>query len=212
MAVLKASDDGAQFMARARRDARGDATAVMRMGQWRSWLGAIIFLTALTPGITWATAAREYQIKAVFLFNFTQFVVWPPEHFADEHAPLVIGILGSDPYGDYLDETVRGEKVGGRALVVERYRSVDDVVACQVLFISSSEARRFPEIFARLRQRPILTVTDAGGAGQAGGIIRFFTENNHVRLQIDVAAAKTAGLTISSKLLRAADIIGGDGE
>ena len=184
----------------------------MRIGKWRRWLCIGLLLTGLAPGFTSATAAREYQIKAVFLFNFTQFVVWPPEQFVDDHAPLVIGILGSDPYGNYLDETVRGEKVGGRALVVERYRSVDDIAACQVLFISSSEARRFQDIFARLRQRPVLTVTDAGDAGQAGGIIRFVTENNHVRLQIDVRAAKAAGLTISSKLLRAADIIGGDGE
>jgi hypothetical protein len=188
------------------------AIAVMRFGKLRCWLWAVILLMGLTPGFTLATAAREYQIKAVFLFNFTQFVVWPPEQFADEHTPLVIGILGSDPYGNYLDETVRGEKVGGRALVVERYRSVDDIVACQVLFISSSEARRFQDIIARLRGRPILTVTDAGGAGQAGGIVRFVTENNHVRLQIDVLAAKAAGLTISSKLLRAADIIGDGGE
>src|SRR4051794_32647253 len=155
--------------------------AVVRRGKWHSWLCVAILLTGLAPGFTFATAAREYQIKAVFLFNFTQFVVWPPEQFTDEHTPLVIGILGSDPYGNYLDETVRGEKVGGRALVVERYRSVDDIVACQVLFISSSEARRFQEIFARLRERHILTVTDAGGSGQAGGIIRFVPENNHVR-------------------------------
>jgi len=69
----------------------------MRIGKWRRWLCIGLLLTGLAPGFTSATAAREYQIKAVFLFNFTQFVVWPPEQFADDHAPLVIGILGSDP-------------------------------------------------------------------------------------------------------------------
>jgi len=178
----------------------------------RWWLYASIVIAALAPMLAGAATAREYQIKAVFLFNFTQFVIWPSGSFASAHAPLVIGVLGPDPYGSYLDETTRGEKVDGRPLVVERYRRVEDVANCHVLFVSSAGAGSMADTLAQLKGRSILTVTDTDAAGGQGGIIRFFTENSHIRLRIDLPAAKAAGLEISSKLLRAAEVIGADGD
>jgi hypothetical protein len=151
--------------------------------------------------------AQEYQVKAVFLFNFTQFVGWPPATCADAKTPMVIGILGDDPFGSYLDETVRGEKVGDRPLIVRRYRRLEDVDDCQILFISRSEAVRSEQIAARLKDRSILTVSDADQSGKGGGIVQFITKNDRVKLRIDVRSAKDAGLTISSKLLRVAEIV-----
>ena len=147
------------------------------------------------------SAAAEYQVKAAFLFNFAKFVEWPPNAFADANTPFVIGVLGQDPFGSYLDETVRGEQVNGRQLTVQRYRSVADIQKCHVLFISRSESERLDQIVADLKYRKILIVTDAeGGAG--GVMIRFINEGNKIRFKIDVRAAKAANLTISSKLLR----------
>lgn len=158
------------------------------------------------------TSAQEYQVKAVFLFNFTQFVGWPPATNTDAQAPMVIGILGEDPFGSYLDDTVRGEKVGDRPLIVRRYRRLEDVDDCQILFISRSEAIRFEQIATYLRARSILTVSDADQSGKRGGIVRFVTENDRVKLRINVSSAKIAGLTISSKLLRVAEIDDGAGQ
>src|SRR2546430_1625474 len=62
--------------------------------------------------------SAEYQLKAVFLFNFAQFVEWPAQASTEPDAPLVIGVLGQNPFGSYLDELVRGEKVGPHPLVV----------------------------------------------------------------------------------------------
>src|SRR3989475_10105210 len=70
--------------------------------------------------------ASEAQVTAVFLFNFAQFVDWPPEAVPDSQAPLVIGILGGDPFGDLLDATVRGERRGARPFVVHRSQRVGD--------------------------------------------------------------------------------------
>src|SRR2546422_11461082 len=80
------------------------------------------------------TKASEAQVKAVFLFNFAQFVDWPPEAVPDSQAPLVIGILGGDPFGDLLDATVRGEHRGARPFVVHRYQRVEDITRCDILF------------------------------------------------------------------------------
>jgi hypothetical protein len=175
----------------------------------RRWLAAwaLLFLFVLRVSAPAATPTREYQIKAVFLFNFTQFVEWPPAAFADTQAPLVIGVLGNDPFDGFLDETVGGEKSGGRPITVRRFQPGDDVTGCQVLFISRSLVGKMDEVLARLKGRNILTVSDADSFARFGGMIRFVTVNNKIRLRINLDAARAAGLTLSSKLLRPADIV-----
>lgn len=153
------------------------------------------------------TATNEYQVKAVFLFNFAQFVQWPSEAFAGPESPLVIGVLGDDPFGKYLDDTVRGERINNHPLVVQRYSSLKDVRACQVLFISASESPNLQRVVDGLKSRSILTVGDVENFSRDGGMIRFITENHKLRLAINVEAAKAAHLTISSKLLRPARIV-----
>ena len=172
---------------------------------WR--LVAPVFLSLAGTQALAEAGVRDYQVEAVYLFNFTQFVEWPSAAFADTHKPIIIGVLGDDPFGAYLDETIRGETVGNRPLVVKRYRRVEDIEVCQVLFISRSEAQHLQPIIDRLKDRSILTVSDADGFTQFGGIVRFVTQGNHVRLRINAEAAKAAGLRISSKLLRVAQSI-----
>lgn len=148
-----------------------------------------------------SATANEYQVKAAFLFNFAKFVSWPPQTFRDANTPLVIGVLGRDPFGSHLDDTVRGERIDNRHLVVRRYQSAAEINNCHVLFISRSESDRLDQIVGALKNRTLLIVTDADG-GKGGVIIRFVTEGNRIRFKIDAEAAKAANLTISSKLLR----------
>ena len=152
-------------------------------------------------------ASPEYQVKAVFLFNFAQFVEWPPQSFEDAAAPFVIGVLGTDPFGSALEGAVRGETLNGRSFVIERYRSVTEIRHCQILFISRSEAAHVEEISAALIGHSILTVSDIEGSAQGGVMIRFVAESNRIRLRINADAAKAAGLSISSKLLRPAELV-----
>ena len=152
-------------------------------------------------------APTEYQLKAVFLFNFSQFVDWPAAAFADDNSPLVIGVLGRDPFGAMLDEIVRGETVNGRPLAVRRYESIAQLDACHILFIDRSQAEQFDAILTALKGRSILTVGDFDGFARGGGIIRFVTVGNKIRLKVNLVAAQQAKLTISSKLLRPAQIV-----
>src|SRR5262249_519960 len=132
---------------------------------------------------------------------------WPEDAFARADEPLVIGVLGEDPFGAYLEETVRGETAHGRPLAVERYRRLEEVGNCQVLFVSSSEAARFARIFASLNGRRVLTIGDVDGFTHHGGMIRLATVAGKIQLRINLEAAKAARLTISSKLLRPAQIV-----
>jgi hypothetical protein len=165
----------------------------------------------MLPAATPAAPLREYQIKAVFLYNFTQFVEWPATAFPDDLAPLVIGVLGEDLFGEDLDAAASGEKVGARSIEVRRYRRIEDVGTCHVLFISRSELARFDQIMAALQGRSILTVGDFQDFSPRGGMICFVMENNRVRMRINLEAARRTGLILSSKLLRPAQIVTGKG-
>jgi hypothetical protein len=172
-------------------------------------MACFAMLLAIAPALL--SAQRKFderEIKATFLFNFAQFVEWPAASFADAQAPLVIGVLGNDPFDDVLDAVVRGEVIKNRPLMVTRFRRLEDVAACHILFVSSSEEPRYAHIAAALQGRAILTVGDSDGFARSGGMVRFITEKNHVRLRINLAVARAVGLTISSQLLRAAELVG----
>lgn len=153
-------------------------------------------------------AAQEFEIKAVFLYNFARFVEWPADAFADEQSPLVIGVLGADPFGYYLDRALRDEKVNGRPVVVERYRWVGEIETCHVLFISGSEGPRADHILGALREQPILTVCDTHLFARKGAMIHLVMDRQRVRIRINLEAARRVGLVISAKLLRTAEIVG----
>lgn len=167
---------------------------------------AIVAAFSAVPA-TVAAGPSEYQLKAVFLFNFAQFVDWPESTFATADAPLVIGVAGTDPFGAYLDEVVRGEQVKGRALVVKRFSNIEDAADCQILFLGDAGRGRAVSLPESLSRRHVLTVADAGPTARQDAIIQFVDAASRIRLRIDVDRAEASGLTISSKLLRAADIV-----
>ena len=150
---------------------------------------------------------KEFQVKAVFLYNFAQFVEWPANAFEGPDSPLVIGVLGLDPFGSFLDETVRGERVNGRPLVVRRYRSVSEIERCHILFISGSESAEAVRVAATMKERGVLTVCDWESSNWEGSMVRFVMDHGRVKLRINLEAAKQAGLNISSKLLRSAETV-----
>lgn len=151
----------------------------------------------------------EYQVKAAYLFNFLKFVEWPEDAFADPLAPIVIGVIGEDPFGSALPQVVIGKTVQGRDLVIRVYRTGENLRGAQILFISASESKRLPMILSSLRGSSVLTVADTAGFLEAGGMIQFLSENDRVRFAINAEAAGRAKLKVSSKLLSLARVAGG---
>jgi YfiR/HmsC-like len=165
---------------------------------------ALLIAVGLLGGRSALAAPTAQQVEAVFLFYFSQFVDWPPGSFADHSSPIVIGVLGDDPFDGSLDQAVAGERVNGRPVVVRRLKSLADASGCHILYISSSESAQLAQIMSALKGRNVLTVSDLNGFVQSGGMIRFVLLDQHVRLVINPQAAQAAGLKLSSKLLRAA--------
>ena len=174
---------------------------------FRAWVLAVWLLLGGLDLPAQTAVSKEYQIKAAFLYNFAQFVEWPPEAFPETATPLVVGVLGDDPFKGFLAELLRDEKAGNRPLRIEYHRRVEEIKQCHILFISNSESNRLEQVLARLKNRSILTVGEAEGFANNGGMIRFIAEGGKVRFRINNEAARAVRLTISSKLLRLADIV-----
>lgn len=179
-----------------------------------------ILILALSVSLSWAPEANaeasdasdpsEYLIKAGFIFNFAKFVEWPAPAFAQPDSPIVIGILGTDPFGTTIDQIVRDKKIGARGFVVKRLqwgKDIKELVDCKILFVSASEKAHMDEVLQMVKGLPILTVGETPGFAERGGIIRFTVEDNRVRFEVNVETAQQAGLTISSRLLTLARII-----
>ena len=190
--------------------ARGLLSRAHRSGL--PFLLALIFcLSGVSPAAAQSGNLREYEIKAAFLFNFVQFVRWPDSAFAGPDAPLYVGVLGADPFGSTLEETVQGQVVDGHRLLVVRAGRVEDLENCQVIFICRSETDRVPGILAQLNSRPVLTVGEMQGFAADGGDIDFYLSNDKVRFEINPQAARQQGLAISSQLLALGKIANHDG-
>jgi hypothetical protein len=160
-----------------------------------------------------ASDSSEYLVKAGFIYNFAKFVEWPSTAFAEPDAPIVIGVLGTDPFGDIINRVVEGKKIGSRGFVVRRFKwskelkDLKEFKECRILFVSSSEKLHFEEIVEAVKGLPILTVGETPGFAERGGMIRLMLEDNRVRFEVNVAAARDGNLNISSRLLTLARII-----
>lgn len=172
------------------------------------WRVAILLLgcwfTFGSSGRAQDVGPTEYQIKAAFLYNFVKFVQWPTQAYAGPASPIVIGVLGENVFDDELQKAIQDKIIAHHPLQFKKFDSVTEVTNCQVLFISASEKKRFPEILGALRGKSILTVGESSEFLQAGGVINFVIVDLKVRFQINNESARKVGLIISSDLLNLA--------
>jgi hypothetical protein len=181
-------------------------------------VGSLITITCLLFAMALGSHAEgldssdssEYLIKAGFIYNFAKLVEWPASAFTQSDSPIVIGILGDDPFGPMLDRIVADKKINGRGFVVKRLKWSKDLRGlrdCNILFVSSSEREHADTVVDAMKSLPVLTIGDAAGFARRGGIINFLLEDNKVRFEVNVEAAKHADLAVSSRLLTLARIV-----
>ncbi len=156
--------------------------------------------------------AKAIKVKAAYLYNFTKFILWPDTAFEDDKAPFVIGVLGDDPFGRILDDTIKAKKIAGRPIELRRLRwsKQEDRAAltgCHILYISKLERYRLDNIFAALEKRTVLVVSDIREFARDGGMIGFILEQGRIIFEVNREALKRAELKASSKLLKLARIV-----
>jgi YfiR/HmsC-like len=184
----------------------------------RAALGLLLLAFPALPGLAAPRAsarpgaspaeAEEYALKAAFLFNFTKFVDWPADAFAEEKGPFNLCVLGEDPFAGGLDAVVANETWNGRPIVVRKGVKGAEIRGCQMLFIPRAEHERQAEVLAGLRGASVLSVGEDDQFLAQGGLINFFLEAKRVRFAVDLKSVGESRLTISSKLLRLAKVAG----
>jgi len=150
--------------------------------------------------------AGEYQVKALFLYNFINFVDWPAESSINSSPTINVCVIGEDPFENALDE-IENKTVKGKKLAIKFYRSYDEPKGCHLLFIPASGKRHTAHILKSVREANVLTVGDTEESARQGSVIGFYIEQRKVRFTVNIEAAKRAGLKISAKLLKLAKII-----
>jgi hypothetical protein len=154
-----------------------------------------------------ATPPSEFDLKAVFLFHFTQFVEWPQDAYSSDDAPFIIGVLGTDPFESSLTSIVRGESVGRHPIIVRDVRNESVERGCQILYVAKDGEPLLE--FRRIRNAPILTVGESESFYQEGGVVQFYIDRRRLRLRINLEEARTRSLVISAKLLRVSEVTDG---
>lgn len=165
-----------------------------------------LVIPATSTSLGQGAPSRENQVKAAFIYNFAQFVEWPDDAFLGNGAPFVIGVLGDGGLHAELERTLKGKTAGGREFAVRYYSRASDVQRCHILFVGASEQGRVGEVMQKVARQGTLTVGDFDGFTAASGVVRFMTEDNRLRFEVNVDAANDERLRISSKLLKLARI------
>lgn len=165
--------------------------------RWRLATAGVILGTTSTLA---PAQPSELAVKAAFLSKFAAYVNWPAPMRPGRNGALTLCVVGSDPFGRILDDTVQGQRVDDHPIAVKRLASAAGADACHLAFVQGRDRRSSGELLAGLQGKPILTVTDAG-AGSQRGIIHFVVADGRVRFMIDQAAAQRDGLDLSARLL-----------
>lgn len=170
---------------------------------------AVILVWALVVvPCLWAQGPKptDYDVKAVYLYNFGRFVEWPA-NIAAKSDSFKVCVLGQDPFGPALDTALAGETIGGKSVAARRISTPQEAASCQILFMSAAEDSQLNKIMEALGNGAVLTVSDIPQFSRRGGMIQFVLEGKNVRFEVNLTAVQRAGLTLSSELLKVATTV-----
>jgi hypothetical protein len=158
-----------------------------------------------TSAFAWGVEALEHEIKATYLYNFAKFTDWPITKLP-QGAPLVICILGDDPFKGSLANLIQGKSIESHPLEVRSLGPLETMSSCGIIFVSAAQTKNFQKIKASLPAHNTLMVGEASDFLENGGQIQFFVEASKVRFEISLAALEKAGLKIDARVLNIAKI------
>jgi YfiR/HmsC-like len=172
------------------------------VGRRFAWLLLWLPLVLAGPGRAAAASGHDQQrVQAAFLYNFLKFCTWPGA--AD--GPLVIGAFREAP--DAALGEVAGKTAGGRPVAVRRVDSLEEARTCQLLLVPVGSRPRLERLLAGLSGQPVLTVSEIEDFARLGGIIGLVRSGDRLRFEVNLDAARDAGLELSSQLLKLASIV-----
>lgn len=180
----------------------------------RSLFRVIAFTLLLLPSLGTGrqlVTHDPYAVEAAYLRNFARYVTWPLEAFSESPSEWRIGILGRDPFGSVLEEIVGVRPEQGRDFVVFRADKLKDLPQCQIIYIAYSDALSRRAVLNELKDKPVLTVSEAADFLREGGVIRFQVDDR-VSMSVNLDQARRSMLKIQTKMLEVSREILENGE
>lgn len=156
----------------------------------------LVLAAVVLFGSTINAQVNVNEAKAKFIYNFTKFFDWPLE---ERTGDFVIGVLASQDIYSELETYTKGKKVGSQNIVVKKFKRVDDVTNCHMLFISEFEANSIEGIHKKTGHYTLL-MSDFGGAIQMGTAINFDLQGDRLKYEFSSTNSLKYGLKFSSKI------------
>lgn len=170
-----------------------------------SFLCAWLFSSSISIANTQTHAQDEPLIKAAFIYNFAKFTSWPENIWQNSHAPLNLCTAGNDALVAELGQ-LEGKTIKQHPVSIRSLGKTMAVENCQLLYIATSEKKRYTTILKTIQKKPVLTVSELPDFENSGGIIRLYRDKK-LHFIINLGAARKAGLEISSRLLEVAKVV-----
>ena len=150
--------------------------------------------------------------KAIYLKKMLSFVQWPKGAFTAKDGAFRFCVSGDHSLVFPLTEELRSTTIDDRKVEVRWVQKEQDFRGCQALFVGASEEKRLAKILESVRGANVLSVGEADGFLNAGGIVQLSYEQDIVRFQINLAAARNAGLKMDARMLGVAKrVVKGNG-
>jgi hypothetical protein len=168
----------------------------------------LVTLLASLSAVAVISAPSEYQLKMELIPKFTRFVDWPSQSTVrNPYSPFILGVIGHSPFGDEFDRYFLKQPLKNKGVQVRYCRTLEDLDTCDLLFICASEKDRLKPILSRVRQKPILTVSDTPGFAKSGVMVSFLREGSRLTFEVNATAAKESGLQFASNFLQVVRIV-----
>lgn len=158
-----------------------------------------IVLCCIAAGLH-AEPPSKYQVKAAYIYNFAKFIKWPESAFSDTTAPLIIGVLGQNPFAGKL-KPLNSKLVRQRPIEIKYFETLEEVRSCQLLYIDTSEPGELESILTKLKIKPVITIGENKDFASRGGVIQFVTVRGRLRFIINLDIAKSNKVQIDAQLL-----------
>lgn len=170
-------------------------------------LTLLIISFAWNPGVSHADGPGEYEVKGAFLYHFANFVRWPESTFKTTDGHLRVCILGKDPFGHILEETLEKKTVKDHPFEIHRNPSKTELQHCHMLYFAASESPQMKTLHHHIAKGEVLTFGEDLEFMRQGGMVQFFVKDQKVQFAINPEVVNQTQLKVSSKLLRLAEIV-----
>lgn len=168
-------------------------------------LGTVVLiaclLCCLPRGAQAQGVPQETRLKAIYLRKILSFVQWPAGAIPAENRTFQFCVEGDHLLGFALAQELRSITIDDRTVEVRWAPKEQDLRRCQALFVGASEEKRFAKVPDSAKGTNVLTIGEANGFLDAGGVVQLSQEGNVIRFQINLAAARNAGLKMDARLL-----------